>query len=236
MAEALGVDVECCADMVAQSIKKTGIGLFNGMSPQIHPKALGRILSNISFGSTLNIAASLANPALPKRGVRGVYAREMVMPVAKVMQAIGYERALVVYGGIDGSEKGMDEASVCGTTYCAELCEDKSIREFTFRPADFGWDCFQANDLCPAKDIDSEAKRFVSLLRGKQNGARSAAAAINAGLIFYVAGKADQLGKGVEKAAAVLHKGTAFGALENWVAAQNREPQKGLEKLKCLTE
>ncbi|MBT8340645.1 MAG: anthranilate phosphoribosyltransferase, partial [Desulfatitalea sp.] len=39
MAEALGVDVECRADVVANSIETTGLGLFNGMSPHVHPKA-----------------------------------------------------------------------------------------------------------------------------------------------------------------------------------------------------
>ena len=59
MAQALGVDVECSADIVKKSIETAGLGLFNGMSPEIHPNALGRILSQINFGSTLNIAASL---------------------------------------------------------------------------------------------------------------------------------------------------------------------------------
>ena len=78
--------------------------------------ALGRILSQICFGSPLNIAASLAHPALPKIAVRGVYSPALLQPVAEVMQAIGYTDALVIYGGIVGSAKGMDEASVCGTT------------------------------------------------------------------------------------------------------------------------
>ena len=66
----------------------------------------------------------LANPAFPKMGLRGVYAKEMILPVIKAMKAIGYRRALVLYGSIDDSDKGMDEASVCGTTYCAELSEN----------------------------------------------------------------------------------------------------------------
>ncbi len=61
MAEALGVNVECEASLAAESLQKSGLALFNGMSPKIHPMALGRILSQISFGSTLNIAASLAS-------------------------------------------------------------------------------------------------------------------------------------------------------------------------------
>ena len=75
-------------------ISEAGIGLFNGMSPAVHPGGLGRILSQIRFGSTLNIAASLANPARPTHGVRGVYSDTLIAPVGEVMLGIGYERAI----------------------------------------------------------------------------------------------------------------------------------------------
>jgi anthranilate phosphoribosyltransferase len=234
MAEALGVDVECPAETVARSIEKVGIGLFNGMSAKIHPRALGRILSKIYFGSTLNIAASLANPALPKMGVRGVYAKEMIRPVAKVMKAIGYQRAVVLYGSIDGSDKGMDEASVCGSTICAELTEEGNIREFSFRPEQVGLNHHDPDQLVPVNDISREAKRFVSLIRGKSNGARKEAAILNAGLIFYTAGKAGTIQDGIEKAACMLNDGAAYLTLEKWVEAQNKDPESGMKRLADL--
>ncbi|MFZ1985956.1 MAG: anthranilate phosphoribosyltransferase, partial [Desulfatitalea sp.] len=70
----LGINVECSVQQVARSIALTDIGIFNGMSAQVHPNALFRILSQIRFGSTLNIAASLASPCRPTHGLRGVYA------------------------------------------------------------------------------------------------------------------------------------------------------------------
>ena len=234
MAEALGVDVECDAEVVAESIEKAGIGLFNGMSPRIHPKALSRILSKTFFGTTLNIAASLANPAFPKMGLRGVYAKEMILPVIKAMKAIGYQRALVLYGSIDESDKGMDEASVCGTTYYAELSENGDISEFTFRPEHYGLSCHDPADLSPAEDIRQEAKKFVSLIRGKRNGARTEAALLNAGLIFWIASKADSIRLGIEKAASALHSGTAYNTLQKWVRAQNKDPETGLKRLESL--
>jgi anthranilate phosphoribosyltransferase len=88
--ETLGVDVDCGAELVKRSIERAGIGIFNGMSGKVHPQALGRILSQIRFGTVLNIAGSLANPALPSCGVRGVYSREMILPTARVMHEIGY--------------------------------------------------------------------------------------------------------------------------------------------------
>ena len=94
MLEILGVDVNCDVQLVKKSIEVAGIGIFNGMSGLVHPSALCRILSQIRFGTVLNIAGSLANPALPDYGVRGVYSREMVLPIAMAMKEIGYRRAL----------------------------------------------------------------------------------------------------------------------------------------------
>lgn len=234
MAEALGVDVECTADVVAKSIETAGLGLFNGMSPNIHPMALGRILSRIYFGSTLNIAASLANPALPSIGVRGVYSRKMILPVAKVMKEIGYKSAFVLHGSIDDSNKGMDEASVCGITHCARISENNGIDKFTIDPEKLGLANKNCNDLSPEKDIETESKRFAGLLNNNENSARKDAAILNAGLIFLAAGRATSLDDGIEQAAGILEAGAAFQTLEKWVAAQNTDPEKGLKKLHGL--
>ncbi|MFH1156662.1 MAG: anthranilate phosphoribosyltransferase [Pseudomonadota bacterium] len=235
MAESLGVDVECSADLVAGSIRSSGIGLFNGMSPAIHPRALGRILSQICFGSTLNIAASLANPALPRIGVRGVYSRAMILPVVQVMKAVGYERALVLHGEIDDSDKGMDEASVSGTTWCAELDRNGSVREYTLTPGQLGLDRHDAAHLAPAPDRATESRRFVRLIQGRESGARSQSAVLNAGLIYYVSGRSDTIESGIQAAWKTLKQGGAFSALESWVKSQNRDPETGLKTLAQLT-
>jgi anthranilate phosphoribosyltransferase len=236
MAESLGVDVECDADLVARSITGAGIGLFNGMSPAIHPMALGRILSQIHFGSTLNIAASLANPAMPRYGVRGVYAREMIAPVIRVMKAIGYRRALVCHGAIDGTDKGMDEASVCGTTWCAQLAEDGRIQEYALQPAEMGIARHDPAALAPESDLAREARRFVALIRGQENGtsARRQALVLNTALILQVAGKAESLQAGMTMAGAAIDDGSAYATLERWVTTQNRRPEEGLAKLRQL--
>ena len=234
MAEALGVDVECTADIVARSIESSGLGLFNGMSPNIHPMALGRILSQIFFGSTLNIAASLANPALPSIGVRGVYAPQMIRPVAEVMQEIGYTSAIVLHGTVENSDKGMDEASVCGITHCARIDGNADIEEFTINPETLGLQTNNPEVLSPENDTAAESKRFAALLSNKENSARKDAAILNAGLIFLAARKAGTIEQGIEMAARLLESGKAFETLENWVKSQNRDPEKGLNTLHGL--
>ena len=234
MAESLGVDVDCTADIVGKSIETAGIGLFNGMSPNIHPMALGRILSQIQFGSTLNIAASLANPALPTIGVRGVYSKTMILPVAQVMKEIGYKNAVVLYGAVGDTGMGMDEASVCGTTHAARFFNKGAIEEFSIIPKMFDMGSHSHKELQPVSDIASESRRFVALLNNKESGARKEAALLNAGLIFYAAEQSVSIESGIEKAAQMLESGKAFSTLEKWVTSQSTDPEKGLKKLEQL--
>ena len=237
MAEALGVDVECPAEIVAKSIKTAGIGLFNGMSPTVHPRALARILPQIHFGSILNTAASLANPVRPVIGLRGVYSRDMILPVLRVMKSIGYKKAVVVHGTVSGVAEayaGLDEASPCGPTYCARLCGADEIETFVVRPEDYGLGGGSPGQLAPGGNIAAEALRFVGLLQNRESGVRKEAVLLNAALVFYAAETVTTIDDGIKTAAALLESGRAFDALVNWVVAQNRNPEKGLQKLEGL--
>ncbi len=233
MVEALGVDVECSVELVAKSIRQAGIGLFNGMSPEVHPMALGRILSQICFGSPLNIAASLAHPALPKIAVRGVYSPTLLLPVAEVMQAIGYTNALVVYGGITGSDKGMDEASVCGPTSGVRL-QDGVLSSFSFHPEECGLHSHPPESLMPDRDRNTAAVKMYQLLAGKGDAARLDAIILNSALIFLVRGMVATISEGVEKAREILLSGQALATLARWVEVQNRDPVGGLLRLASL--
>ncbi len=231
MAERLGVDVECPVDIVAESIRKTGLGLFNGMSPEVHPIALGRILSQIAFGSPLNIAASLAHPAMPRIALRGVYDRSLLQPVVQVMQAIGYTDALVVHGTIDGSSKGMDEGSVCGTTYAIWL-RNGHTEAFEWRPEDFGLPSHAPGGLAADTDLESGAKRMYELLSGNGPVDRTDAVLLNSALLLLVSGRVNTPAEGISISKELLVSGAALETLKSWVAVQNREPESGL---RCLT-
>ena len=233
MVEALGVDVECSVELVAKSINQAGIGLFNGMSPEVHPMALGRILSQICFGSPLNIAASLAHPALPKFAVRGVYSPALLQPVAEVMQAIGYTNALVVYGGITGSAKGMDEASVCGPTSGVRL-KDGVVSSFSFHPEECGLQSHSPETLMPDRDRRTAAVKMYQMLAGKGDAARLDAIILNSALIFLVRGVVATVTEGVGKAREILLSGQALATLTRWVEVQNNDPGGGLTRLASL--
>jgi anthranilate phosphoribosyltransferase len=231
--EAVGIDVECDVDIVDKSVKKAGIGLYNGMSPKVHPGALGRILSQIRFGSTLNIAASLANPCRPTLGLRGVYTEKLLRKAAEVMHAIGYEKGMVVYGKDIKSGYGMDELSLSGETIVHEFTHSSS-HEYTFHPEEAGLKQRPFEDIAAIGDTAKEAVRFVEVLSGRNHEPCIDFTCLNAGAILYTAGFCDSIRKGTEMARESIESHHAVEKLRQWAICQDSSGGKGLHKLESL--
>ncbi|TJX15819.1 anthranilate phosphoribosyltransferase [Tissierella creatinini] len=232
--EELGLDVECDPEIVKKSIEEVGIGIFNGMSPKVHPMALGRILSKISFGSILNISASLANPAFPRYAVRGVYSKELLESAPEVMREIGYKRALIVHGLTEDGLQGMDEASTLNETFISELKEDGSIDYYSFIPEDFGIKRTTRETIQVHQDKTQEAIHLLKVLSGEDMGPRSDIVCLNAALILYLMDISSTINEGFLKAKDIVSSGQVINKLQQWVATQNTDPERGLSKLEGL--
>jgi anthranilate phosphoribosyltransferase len=234
--ETLGVDVECDAALVKRSIEQAGIGIFNGMSPRVHPSALYRILSQIRFGTVLNVAGSLANPARPDYALRGVYSREMVRPIAEAMKEIGYKRAFVVHGRSRDASRGMDELSTLGRSYVAEMAEDGSIREYALMPQDLGIRAAEEAEILHRDGREKEALRLLRLLCGRERGSRRAIVCLNAAPLLCITGHASSLKEAMEKAEDIIDSGRAMKKLHDWVKHQNQDPGPKQEQLQTMVE
>lgn len=225
--EALGIDVECDVAVVKKSIESAGIGMFNGMSPKVHPTALGRILSQIRFGTILNISGSLANPALPRYGVRGVYSPSMLTPTLETMKEMGYHQAIVFHGLSSGGTKGMDEMSTLGPTKVMDLDRHGSISAYEITPEEMGLKIAREEDLLTSGDREREALKLLRLLRGEETGPRQDIVCLNAAPILYMMGRADSLKAGVERARSILDSGRAIKKLQEWTRTQSADPAMG---------
>jgi anthranilate phosphoribosyltransferase len=203
------------------------------MSPKVHPGALGRILSRIRFGSTLNIAASLANPCRPTYGLRGVYTEKLVKKAAEVMHSIGYERGMVVYGMDDRSGRGMDELSVSGGTFVHEFSR-QGCSEYTLHPEDAGLKPSSFEKVSAIGDAAREAVRFVQVLAGKNHEACIDFTCLNAGAILHTAGICAGIKKGVEMSREAIESGRAIEKLKQWASCQDTSGGRGLERLEIL--
>lgn len=217
LCEALGIAVEVEPDQVAAGVRTCGLGLFNGMSPRVHPGALFRLLSVIRFGSILNIAASLASPARPTLMVRGVHNPALLEQVAEVLPRIGVRRAWVVHGfGPDG-QPAHDELSVTGSSRIIDV-DGPRIERFTIMPEDVGLRRWSPSDLAPVTPVTAAAESALRLLAGQGKPAQHQAVVLNAAAILVVTGREPGLSQAVAHADHLISSGQALDRLHRWVA------------------
>jgi len=217
--EAVGIGVDCTVEDVSASIRTAGIGLFNGASAHVHPQGLARILSQIRFGSTLNIAASLAHPCSPSLGLRGVYSPAIMDNTAQMMQRLGYERGMVVFGRDADSGLTIDELSVSGATEVLEFGPGGCSR-YTLQPEDLGLRRAHTADVSSSKRLDVERGRFLDLLAGRGAAACADFVCLNSAAILYIAGRCSNLEAGLQQSRELIGSGQALEKLQEWREAQ----------------
>ncbi len=234
--EAFGVNVESAPEVPKKSIENAGICAWNAFLPTVHPKTLARVLSQIRFGSAINLVGPLLNPTMPEYKVMGVPNLEMIEIEARTLRELGFKRAFVMHGLDDHSDDGMDEVSTLGTTHVAELKEDGGIEQYTFTPDDFGMKRARYEELASSDHVHTDAMTLLRVLAGKDEGPRSDILCLNTAPLLYVMGKARDLKEGVDMARETLADGSAVAKLRDWVTWQNHEPEDGLPTLEKLME
>ncbi len=80
--EALGVKIDVSPEVMAESIKTTGIGFL--YAPLYHPvlAEVAVIRKEIGVRTIFNILGPLCNPAFATHQVLGVYRKDLVKPIA----------------------------------------------------------------------------------------------------------------------------------------------------------
>jgi anthranilate phosphoribosyltransferase len=229
--EALGVNVESAPDLPKQSIEQAGICAWNAFLPSIHPKTLGRVLSQIRFGSTINIVGPLLNPTMPTYKVMGVATPDMIDIEARTLRELGFKRAFVMHGLDDSSDRGMDELSTIGTSHIEELRSDGSIVKTVITPQDVGLRSGRFEDLASARDVKHNALILLGVILGKDDGPRSDIICLNTAPLLYVMGKAKDIREGIDMARHAVRNGQALKKLREWVSSQNVTPADGLSVL-----
>lgn len=95
-------------------------------------KYVGPIRKELGFRTVFNILGPLTNPAKPTMFLLGVYDEYLVEPLVKVLDSLGVQRAIVVYG-----QEKLDEISPNGPTTVCEL-RHGYYRTSVITPDEFG--------------------------------------------------------------------------------------------------
>ena len=208
--EGLGAAIELTPAQVAESIERSGIGFM--YAPIHHPamKVVAPVRREMGVRSIFNILGPLTNPAGAPNILMGVFHPDLVGIQARVLQQMGAQRALVVWG-----RDGMDEISLGAATYVGEL-RDGKVREYDIHPEDFGIAMSASRNLA----VDGP-QQSIAILRAVLDGVPGPAAdivALNAGAALYVSGVADSIADGLARARAVIADGRARACLQQFVA------------------
>lgn len=211
---ALGVKIDLTPEQVAACIKEAGVGFM--FAPAHHPamKHVGPTRVELGTRTIFNLLGPLSNPAGVKRQMVGVFARSWIEPLAKVLGALGSERAWVVHGS-----DGLDEITTTGPTFVAELNNGK-VTSFEVKPEDAGLKPSKPGDL-KGGEAAQNADALRAVLDGKPGPYRDVSL-MNAGAALVVAGKAKDFAEGVKLAAKSIDSGAAKKCLEKLVNVSNK--------------
>ena len=211
----LGVNLECDMSLIERAITDAGIGFL--MAPRYHSamRHVVPVRASLGIRTIFNILGPLSNPAGVKRQFTGAFDRAWIQPMAQVLANLGSEAAWVVHGA-----DGMDEITTTDITYVAALSDGK-VQTFQISPEDAGIPRASLNDLRWG-DAKYNAAAIEALVDG-QDGPYRDIVLFNAAASLIVAGKAQDLKRGVSIAAQSIDEGAARKALEKMIEITNLE-------------
>ncbi len=204
--EALGININLPPEQVAKAIAEVGLGFM--FAPNYHSamKHAAPVRKELGVRTLFNILGPLTNPAGAPNQVMGVFHPDLVGIQVRVLQRLGSERALTVFG-----REGLDEISISGETLVGEL-RNGEVREYVVSPEQFGLGVHDIRTLQVAT-VEESRDRILKALNNEP-GAERDVVALNAGAAIYAAGVADTLAEGVDRARTAIASGTALAKLE----------------------
>ena len=203
----MGINVMVGPEVVEKALETAGIAFM--MAPMHHPAMahVGPVRAELGTRTIFNILGPLTNPAGAKRQLTGAFSHDLIRPMAETLGRLGSERAWLVHGG-----DGTDELSIAGISYVAALEEDGSVVETELHPEEAGLPVHPFEDILGGEPEDN-ANAFRALLDGAA-GAYRDAVLLNSAAALVIAGKADDLKAGVERARESIDSGAAKTKVE----------------------
>ncbi len=213
----LGVRIDLTPEQISRCIREAGIGFMFAPNHHAAMRHVGPSRAELGTRTVFNLLGPLCNPASVKRYMLGVFGREWVEPIANVLASLGAEAAWVVHGSFEG-HAGLDELSLTGTSYVAEL-KDGKVRCFQVEPGEFGVDPV-APEAILGGTPEENARALRKVLEGERGAFRDVVI-MNAGAGFLAAGKTTVLSEAADLARASIDSGKALKALDTLVAVSN---------------
>lgn len=209
--EAMGVRLEVDAATARRALDQTGFCFL--YAPAYHPgmKHAAPIRRQLQVRTVMNLLGPCVNPARPPVQLLGVADPARLVPIARTLDAMGVERALIVHGS------GLDEVALHGPTKAVQL-QHGALTEMEIRPEDAGIGGASL-DVVAGGGPAENAARLAALLEGRAPRAERDIVILNAAALLTTAGIAADLRDGAARAADALADGGAAAVLANYAEA-----------------
>jgi len=212
--EAFGANVDLNAAQVAQCLQECGIGFMFAPNHHASMKHAGPVRKELGVRTIFNILGPLTNPAGAPNQLMGVFHADLVGIQVRVLQRLGSEHVMVVYG-----MNGMDEISLSGETLVGEL-KNGEVREYMVHPSDFGMPVYDTRVLKVADK--AESVQCIQRAFANEDGPVRDIVLLNAGAALYCANVASSVTEGVRMAREAVASGKALAKLSQFVAVTNK--------------
>ena len=211
----LGLAINLDGTQVAQCVEEVGLGF--AFAKNFHPamRFVGPVRSELGVPTTFNFLGPLSHPGGVKRQVVGVSDPAMAPRIAGVLAARGSEHALVVHGG-----DRLDEITITDSTRIYEVRNGEVLGETEFEPESVGIRRVNRAEIQGGSPEDN-VRIMHELFAGDEVGPRADIVAINAAAGLVVAGLAENLESGLEKAKTAMVNGKAAAKLKAVVDLSN---------------
>jgi anthranilate phosphoribosyltransferase len=204
--EALGVNIMLKPEQIAASIQETGIGFMFAPNHHSAMKNVGPVRKELGIRTIFNILGPLTNPAGAPNQLLGVFHPDLVGIHVRVLQRLGSNHVLVVYG-----KDGMDEVSLGAATMVGEL-KDGKITEYEIHPEDFGMRMISNRGL-KVNSAEESRDMVIEALSNKEGTPREIVT-LNAGTGLYAANVVPSIEEGIKRAREVIASGAARAKLD----------------------
>jgi anthranilate phosphoribosyltransferase len=204
--EALGVPIDLPPERAQRALDDLGFCFF--FAPSYHPamRQVGPARRELRLRTVFNILGPLSSPAGVTRQLVGVFQDSLRSLVARVLSALGSERAWVVHGA-----GGLDELSIAGET-AVTVVDSEGEREIVVAPQEAKLERHALEKL-RGGDACRNAAILEQVLAGESGACRDAVL-LNAAAALVVQGRAADLRHGAALAAEAIDSGAARGLVE----------------------
>ena len=205
--EELSIAAELTPEQVSRCVEEVGVGFAYARS--FHPamRHASQVRMELGIPTVFNLLGPLSHPASLTRQVIGVPVEATGKRMAEVLKVTGTELAIVVTG--DG---GLDELSITGPNTIHTVTPD-GITTSQVSPEQVGLKRATEEEI-HGGDAKVNAQIAFQVLQGDPSPKRDIIS-LNAGAGLVVAGIAENLIEGVERANAAIDSGAALKCLNN---------------------